>query len=80
MVLTNAQESALYCKCKGAVISDLYVKCDGDDECVNGGWVHPQCTEELKNKSKEELDAIEEWYCEECQARIRKEDAEEDEE
>lgn len=66
----------MYCKCKGAVISDLYVKCDGDDECVNGGWVHPQCTEELKHKTKEELDAIEEWYCEECQVRIKREDEE----
>ena len=56
------------------------MKCDGDDECVNGGWVHPQCTEELKHKSKEELDAIEEWYCEECQVRIKKEDEEVEEE
>jgi len=28
----------------------------------------------LRDKSKEELDAIEEWYCEDCVARINREE------
>jgi hypothetical protein len=44
---------------------------------VNGGWLHPQCTTDLSNKSKEEVDLIEEWYCEDCIQRIQNEDDEE---
>lgn len=56
------------------------VKCDGDEECSNGGWVHPQCTTDLKDKSKEDLDNLQEWYCEDCVARIMKEEEEDNEE
>ena len=31
----------------------------------------------MKDKTKEELDAIQEWYCEDCIARIKKEEDEE---
>ena len=58
------------------VQSDFFVKCDGDEECPYGGWLHPQCTNDLKDKTREELDAIEEWYCEDCVQRINKEDEE----
>lgn len=61
-------------------MSGLFVRCDGDEECTNGAWLHPQCTTDLRVKSKEELDAIEEWYCEDCVARIKKEDEPRDEE
>jgi hypothetical protein len=23
------------------VVNDFFVKCDGDAECPNGGWMHP---------------------------------------
>ena len=70
----QVENPAVYCRCKGAIISELFVKCDGEQECPNGSWVHPQCTSDLRNKSKEELDAIEQWYCEDCIARIQAED------
>lgn len=57
-------------------MSELFVKCDGEQECPNGSWLHPQCTSDLCDKTKEELDAIEEWYCEDCIARIQREDNE----
>lgn len=55
-------------------MSELFVKCDGDQECANGSWLHPQCTTDLRLKSKAELDSMEEWYCEDCVARIKRED------
>ena len=62
----GSYDSTVYCRCQGQVISDFFVKCDGDEECPNGGWVHPHCTTDLKNKTQEEVDNIEEWYCEDC--------------
>lgn len=70
----QVENPAVYCRCKGAVISELFVKCDGDQECPNGSWLHPQCTSDLRDKSKSQLDAIEEWYCEDCVARIQREE------
>ena len=70
----SPENPAVYCRCKGGVISELFVKCDGDQECPNGSWLHPQCTSDLKDMSKIELDSIEEWYCEDCVARIQKEE------
>ena len=43
------------------------VACEtGEEECVNGGWVHPQCTKDLCHYSREEIDKIDIWYCEDC--------------
>ena len=43
------------------------VACEtGEDDCVNGGWVHPQCTKDLCHYSLEEIDKIDIWYCEDC--------------
>ena len=70
----GVENPAVYCRCKGSIVSELFVKCDGDQECPNGSWLHPQCTSDLRDKSKEELDAIEEWYCEDCVARINREE------
>ena len=58
------------------MISELFVKCDGDQECPNGSWLHPQCTTDLRDRSKEELDVMDEWYCEDCLARIKREEEE----
>ena len=76
VVSAQQENPAVYCRCKGAVVSELFVKCDGDQECPNGSWLHPQCTSDLRDKSKEELDTMEEWYCEDCLARISREEEE----
>lgn len=34
--------------------------------CVNGGWMHPQCTRDLCHLSRDEIDEIDRWYCEDC--------------
>ena len=62
--------TSLYCTCKGAIISDLMVACEtGEDHCVNGGWVHPQCSKILKNLSDSQIDGIDIFYCEDCVAK-----------
>ena len=71
-------DNSVYCRCKGTVVSELFVRCDGEQECPNGQWLHPQCTSDLRDKSKEQLDSIEQWYCEDCVARIHKEEQEEE--
>ena len=70
----TVENPAVYCRCKGGVVSDLFVKCDGEQECPNGSWLHPPCTTDLRHLSKKELDSIEEWYCEDCIARIKREE------
>ena len=72
-------DATVYCVCQGQMQSDFFVKCDGDDECVNGGWLHPECTNDLKSWSQAELDRMEEWHCEDCVKRIKREEEEEDE-
>lgn len=57
----------LYCKCKGKNPQEFMVFCEsGEDHCVNGGWLHPECTRDLAAMSKQEIDAIEIWYCDDC--------------
>ena len=47
----------LYCKCKGQFQSDFMVGCENDeDKCPNGGWLHPECTEDLKNMTRIEIE------------------------
>ena len=55
----------IYCRCKGAILSDFMVGCEsGEINCPNGGWLHPQCTDDLKNYTKEQIDGMEDvWYC-----------------
>ena len=58
-----------YCRCKGAILSDIMVACEsGEDVCPNGGWLHPQCTTDLREYSKEQIDYIDIWYCPDCVA------------
>lgn len=43
------------------------VACEnGEDLCPNKGWLHPQCTDDLKDLSKDEIDQMEIWYCMDC--------------
>lgn len=37
----QVENPAVYCRCKGGVVSELFVKCDGEQECPNGSWLHP---------------------------------------
>ena len=70
MVVDDAKiieiDETVYCSCKGIVLSDYYVKCDGVEECPNKAWLHPECATDLKDKDKEYLDDMEEWYCQDC--------------
>jgi len=53
--------------CKGAVQSDFMVACEnGEDNCPNSGWVHPQCAEDLRNMTQEQIDQLDVWYCPDC--------------
>lgn len=36
------------------------------ENCINGGWLHPECTKDLKAMSQAEIDKLEKWYCEDC--------------
>ena len=40
--------------------------------------MHPQCSKDLMDKTKEELDDLDEYYCEDCRTRIQQEELEED--
>ena len=44
------------------------VGCENDeDNCVNGGWLHPECTEDLRNMTREQIEQhVEVYYCEDC--------------
>ena len=43
------------------------VACEvGEELCPNKGWLHPQCTDDLKDMSKEDIDQIDIWYCMDC--------------
>ena len=81
-----------YCYCKGGVEpnpEDVFVgKFDrlslcaacsgGEDECVNGGWYHMKCVPELAALSKDEVENMGDWWCQECLNRMAREDEEED--
>ena len=47
----GAYDNSGYCRCKGTVIADFFIMCDGEAECPNGGWLHPQCTTDMKDKT-----------------------------
>lgn len=66
-VIQGNSQGTLYCRCKGAVISDLMVGCEtGEELCPNKGWLHPQCCDDLKFLSIEEIDKVDLWFCPEC--------------
>lgn len=44
----GSYDNSVYCRCQGTVHNDFFVKCDADEECPNGGWLHPQCTTDLR--------------------------------
>jgi len=63
-----AEENSMYWYCRGKRgkdPDDFYVAWDGPT-CENNGWYHWKCIEELKYKSKEEVEKESEWYCPSC--------------
>jgi hypothetical protein len=68
------EDSTIYCYCKKQSHGEFMICCKNEENCVgsNNGWFHPQCVEELKDKTKEELNIIE-FMCKECKEKIKKE-------
>ena len=56
----------VYCICKGANQSGFFVACEAENDCPFGGWLHPECTEDLKNLAREIIDNMGAWYCAAC--------------
>ena len=79
-----AQESDAeqFCRCKGNFksLTGYFVACESDAACPNGGWLHPECTTDLHHLTKEQIDTIATWYCEDCKAQNLHEDGKENEE
>lgn len=78
-----AQESDAeqFCRCKGTFksVTGYFVACESDSACPNGGWLHPECTTDLAHLTKEQIDTIAAWYCEECrEQRLDEGDADEE--
>jgi hypothetical protein len=59
-------------------MSGFFVACDsGEHDCPNGGWLHPECTEELKNLARDVIDNMGSWYCADCKQRMLTEEQQE---
>jgi hypothetical protein len=73
------QEEAeeVFCVCKGANPSGFFVACEAETDCPYNGWLHPECTDELKNKSQTFIDNMGPWYCQACALRMNAEEASE---
>ena len=69
---SNESEIENFCKCKGKYQSQTgcFVMCESEDDCINGGWLHPECTTDLFKMSQEQIDKLDKWYCEDC-VRVR---------
>ena len=72
----SGDASEKYCMCKGKLKSGYYVACEADEDCPNGGWLHPECTNDLRALTQEHIDSLDKWYCESCVERINKENEE----
>lgn len=40
--------------------------CEAEENCLNGGWLHPECTSDLRHMTQEEILKLDKWYCEDC--------------
>lgn len=76
LVSEPTAEEDVFCVCKGTNPSGFFVACEAGDDCPFGGWLHPECTEDLRNISKEHIDNLDQWYCEACRRQIQQEDEE----
>lgn len=65
--LVNLGYFTQYCVCKGQVQQEFMVACEtGEDVCPHKGWLHPECTDDLKDLSIDEIVKIDIWYCMDC--------------
>ena len=64
----NESDIELFCKCRGEFQSQTgyFVMCEAEDDCVNGGWLHPECTSDLFHLTQDEIMNLDKWYCEDC--------------
>ena len=51
-------------------LTGYFVMCEAENECVNGGWLHPECTRDLYHLTQEEIMKLDKWYCEDCMDRM----------
>lgn len=65
--------------CKGSNLSGFFVACEAENDCPYRGWLHPECTEDLKNLSREVIDSLGAWYCAACAQRVKQEETSEKE-
>lgn len=66
-----AEQNKMYWYCRGKRgkdIDDIYVAWDGK-KCENNGWYHWKCIEELRFKTKDEIEEMNEWYWPSCRER-----------
>ena len=40
--------------------------CESENDCINGGWLHPECTRDLVKMTQDEIMKLDKWYCEDC--------------
>lgn len=67
-------ENKIICYCKSPALSKggLIVNCYNESYCVNGGWFHQQCIEELKNLRPWEISRSDFIFtCRECQQKLK---------
>ena len=67
-LLAHESDAELFCRCRGAFksVTGYFVACESDAACANGGWLHPECTSDLRHLTKEQIDTIVTWYCQDC--------------
>ena len=56
----------MFCVCKGSNPSGFFVACEAGTDCPHNGWLHPECTEDLRNKTQDFIDNLGPWYCQSC--------------
>lgn len=64
----------IFCVCKGANQSGFFVACEAENDCPFGGWLHPECTQDLVNLPRDIIDNMGVWYCSTCTDRMKEEE------
>ena len=69
--VAQESESDQFCRCVrlGRPFKSLtgyFVACEADEDCVNGGWLHPECTDDLCNMTRAQIDNMTYWVCQDC--------------
>ena len=62
--LGNESDIEHFCKCRGEYqsLTGYFVMCESEDDCINGGWLHPECTRDLFQMTQEEIMKLDKWY------------------